>query len=987
MTTNRALICLALLLVSGRPARAVTAADLTGVTGVRGGLLVLAGCRDRQLVLSAAQTGRFLVNDLESDAAAVGAEQRRLQAAGVYGLASVELLDTPARLPFSENLVNVLLLGDQPAGDVPLAEAARVLCPGGVLLVAAGRAPAVALEAAGLAPVRSVKLGGQWWLARKPRPAQMDEWTHPRHAADGNPVSADTLVAPPRRIRWVAGPQQEKANMVTADGRCFYAGVFARDAFNGLRLWEKALTPSPARGGYNFTFLKGSVPPVAVGDRLLVVTDGKLLALDAATGDVAHEYHPPFLPSALACTQGMVLGSGATGAYALDLQSGSVRWSVPAEDVRCLVADDGAVFFLQGPAAATKLTSVEMATGKLRWERSGAPWLGKVRTLVAHGGVLACEVSTLSNDPKGNALYVLSAGDGKDLWGGEMTPYQVHYKQARAMFVGDALWMLREEQKRGRAVALDPRTGAVLRDLPAPGIAHCFPPIATLNYLFSGEMNFLDFATGKTDANRITKAACSRDAGVILANGLVYAAPKHCVCWPMLRDYCALAPARPANEPLPSLPDTPIAGPASLPAADAENPDTEWPCYRHDAWRSSSTAGRAPTNLRVLWTAKVGQRITGPIAGDWAYDYFIRGPVGPPVVAGGLVYVTCPDVHQVVALDARDGRVRWSFTANGRVDTAPTIYRGLCLFGSSSGWVYCLRADDGALVWRMRGAPTDERIVAYGQLESPWPVPGSVLATDGTVYFAAGRQALADGGIRVCAADARTGALRWSQRVESLPQTNYYGQHVPEFDNFDLLQREGDSVAMSRWVFSMADGKVSCDIHAAFTPVVMGHGGVMFPRGCWSYAPNNETEHSPERPFVRPLAVFRDRTLFTCPQDRESVFRRDFRLDADEKFDTAWDQNGKILWRSQRLVLGAKWTVKPFAPAPGKQQVAAMAMAANALFVVSAKGRLAAVSLEDGKTLSALDVPAPAWDGLALAEGKLFLTTEDGRVECLGARQ
>ena len=101
------------------------------------------------------------------------------------------------------------------------------------------------------------------------------------------------------------------------------------------------------------------------------------------------------------------------------------------------------------------------------------------------------------------------------------------------------------------------------------------------------------------------------------------------------------------------------------------------------------------------------------------------------------VVVARPDAHEVVSLDSGDGSVQWRFTANGRIDTAPTLHRGLCLFGTKSGWVYCLRADDGRMVWRLRAAPTEEQIVAYGQLESPWPIPGSVLVVEGTAYFAA----------------------------------------------------------------------------------------------------------------------------------------------------------------------------------------------------------------------------------------------------------
>jgi len=131
-------------------------------------------------------------------------------------------------------------------------------------------------------------------------------------------------------------------------------------------------------------------------------------------------------------------------------------------------------------------------------------------------------------------------------------------------------------------------------------------------------------------------------------------------------------------------------------------------------------------------------KATGPIVEDWQDNPFVHGPLTAPVCADGRVFVARPDAHEVVALDAADGHVHWRFVANGRVDTPPTLRQGLCLFGCRSGWVYCLRATDGCLVWRLRAAPRDERIVAHGQLESPWPVPGSVLVVDGVAYFAAG---------------------------------------------------------------------------------------------------------------------------------------------------------------------------------------------------------------------------------------------------------
>ncbi len=87
----------------------------------------------------------------------------------------------------------------------------------------------------------------------------------------------------------------------------------------------------------------------------------------------------------------------------------------------------------------------------------------------------------------------------------------------------------------------------------------------------------------------------------------------------------------------------------------------------------------------------------GPILHDWREDPFIKGPVSAPVVANGQVLVARTEAHEVVALDAASGKVNWRFTANGRVDTPPTVYRGLCLFGTHAGWVYALRSDTGKL--------------------------------------------------------------------------------------------------------------------------------------------------------------------------------------------------------------------------------------------------------------------------------------------------
>jgi hypothetical protein len=150
----------------------------------------------------------------------------------------------------------------------------------------------------------------------------------------------------------------------------------------------------------------------------------------------------------------------------------------------------------------------------------------------------------------------------------------------------------------------------------------------------------------------------------------------------------------------------------------------------------------------------------------------LPAPLSSPVMAGGRVFVASVDAHTVFALDAANGQPCWSFTAGGRVDSPPAIWQGRVLFGSADGWVYCLRAGDGQLVWRFRAAPQSRQIVNMDQLESAWPVHGSVLVHDGTVYFVAGRSSYIDGGMHLYGLDAETGERVVHRRLfDRDPQT------------------------------------------------------------------------------------------------------------------------------------------------------------------------------------------------------------------------
>ena len=90
------------------------------------------------------------------------------------------------------------------------------------------------------------------------------------------------------------------------------------------------------------------------------------------------------------------------------------------------------------------------------------------------------------------------------------------------------------------------------------------------------------------------------------------------------------------------------------------------------------------------------------LAFDYAYEI---------TAAGGWVYYGSSADHKVYAIELESGLPRWSFFTEGPVRFAPTIEAGRVFACSDDGWLYCLSAEDGTLLWRFRGGPKDERML------------------------------------------------------------------------------------------------------------------------------------------------------------------------------------------------------------------------------------------------------------------------------------
>lgn len=112
--------------------------------------------------------------------------------------------------------------------------------------------------------------------------------------------------------------------------------------------------------------------------------------------------------------------------------------------------------------------------------------------------------------------------------------------------------------------------------------------------------------------------------------------------------------------------------------------------------------GATPANTRFQSAASAG--LTAESVGNlrlrWAFGFpGASMAFSQPAVARGVVFVGS-DGGTVYALDARSGRIRWSFSARGSVRTGVVIDGGLLYFGDQRGAVYALEASSGTLRWR-----------------------------------------------------------------------------------------------------------------------------------------------------------------------------------------------------------------------------------------------------------------------------------------------
>ena len=1024
--------------------------DVLDAADVHGGLVVHLGCGDGHLTAALRANDRFVVQGLDTDPDHVLAARRHIQDLGLYGPVSVRRLQDP-RLPYADRLVNLIVAED--SGDIPVAEILRALAPHGVLMQ---------------------KRDEGWERTVKPWPHQIDQWGHFLHGPDNNAVAQDTEVGPSGRIQWEAGPRWTREHDVTpsvfapvsAAGRLFYVlehgpvciiderlpdrySLVARDAFNGVPLWRR-----PIEGWYSTRVIWGHIPVhtqrrlVATKDRVYATLglQSPVTALDAATGEVVRTYDGTggtseivFDDGILALvirreepTGGQLAGrdrqrfrqgftgpkGGADAVMAVDADSGETLWR---EDRPCLpltlASSRGNVFFVED----NHVVCLETRSGQQRW-RSACP----ARSLLVHDGVVvvATDRSTSAYHRASKTVEVVafSAEDGTRLWSakGDCLPNFVFFYHPVDIYVARGqVWGLadnlewNEKPGTGNLLGLDLKTGEVLTRISLEGAftpghhVRCYRGKATERFLLFNKrgIEFVDIASGnETIQQSWIRGACRY--GILPCNGLIYAPSHACACYPgaKLDGFYALASQKESecrsveeseSEEEKRLERGPAHGQIENHESSITHPG-DWPTYRHDSRRTGATQSPVPADCQPLWQRDIGGKLSAPVAAD------------------GRVYVAAVDAHTIHCLAADDGREHWRFTAGGRVDSPPTIFGQLVLFGCRDGWAYCLNANSGQLVYRFRPAPQERLIGAFGQLESAWPLHGSVLVKGDLAYFVAGRSSFVDGGIHVCAVDASTGKERF-RTVVCGPDVNDASIEksagrmpgaVP-----DILTSGGDSVFLRHVQFTS-------DLAGPITPASLSWGlksqnqimassgfldGSLFNRTTWRYGIRIDRSQMlvVDRADVYGLRVYSG-ISWNCSVSHAGEGHLLFRQDVSKPVPKPPQEKAKMLNR----IPYERYAWHTRVPARVSAMVLAGVRRADAaekyLFaaghpdeidpddpMAAFKGRkgawLFALAGETGEVVAKQPLAAPpVWDGMIACRRRLYVSLQNGTLLCLG---
>lgn len=800
MDLKQKILLLTLLLAISSPLYAKSPDVVKGLDGALIVVLSNGEATTGEVVAKLGANGNSLIHVIASDQSEVSKINSAVAKAGLKGLITVQVLGIK-KLPYRDYMVNDLVVmdtGKAAKAGFTIAEAKRCVAPFGKIVICNnGQVDAV---------------------EDIPMLEGMDDWTHRYRRANGLPHSTDKYFDLPVGFKWNAGlpnyfSNPERASnrysstrsLLAADGRVFMLStavyenlgdtfnskfgtdqyLTCRDAFNGRLLWRKRIG-SMYYGGL---YVENTAPMVAVGRTIYLPSDnGKMLKVDTRTGETLKELPTEFIPGVIAADDGIVVTAtwkeGKQMGAVLQFDRRRMDWAIEIGTIEAydhktsqqlwkknvlgtsMLIDDGRVFIVSREGK----DGLEFIMNR--------PLDDKQKALFKNLRERGLMDKVTEKDPKTftrpkNWLMAFDLRTGKELWEKHVEGISRFNNQTISLESATAGIIRVTTTNRNRGEYFYAETGEYISDVRTAADKlkdffifrqHLCTPAFKVNDIFLN--NRFGVITKGKESVRVDGARGACLLGTTPAYGAGYIPQNWCNCSAgQIQGLIAIGPV--GTLPTPQEMEDPVA-----PQVFSEYIDTEdgvayastWSTFRGNALRTSSTSSKINLNPKEVWLSKVvADTQKGTVALDWRS--FLNSRLTAAVLTDTLAIVGDIDQNEIVAVNLADGKVAWRFATGGRMDAAPTLYKGICLASDRTGYVYALKVKSGKLIYKLRAAPQEKRMLSYGKVESPWPVIGGVLVHNGKAYVSVGRSEGGDGGIVVRSFKPETGEQIWAKAI------------------------------------------------------------------------------------------------------------------------------------------------------------------------------------------------------------------------------
>jgi hypothetical protein len=341
-------------------------------------------------------------------------------------------------------------------------------------------------------------------------------------------------------------------------------------------------------------------------------------------------------------------------------------------------------------------------------------------------------------------------------------------------------------------------------------------------------------------------------------------------------------------------------------------------------------------------------------------------------------------------------------------------------------------------------APDERQLCAYWQLESVWPLHGSVLIKEGKLFCVGGRSSFLDGGLPFVRLDARTGELEAESMLDDRDEASgksmqlLSAQSIMPSANPDILSCDENGIFMrveklsvdgqrlgsiqyddatqyqERHIFSWAGFLDQSWMHRLY----MSYGNGKLPRGTylnwWEYGQKNPDGRllvmDEEQVFSYGLkpeyhswsSTFLDYHLFcvnkqveTEPVTGPTIFGKIRGRTPTQKLRYNWTAElpfyvramikagDKLIVCGPEKILDERDAVRRYP----SEDLSEMLRQQEAILDGQSGGHLWVVGAEDGKVVERHRLSSlPTWDGMAAAGGRVYVSTQEGVVCLAGDR-